>query len=90
MAEAHLFTVTVKFGGREERQHTQTTSEVRIQVVIAAALPPTLGAQSAEIANRSFIKSRAQSFGSTDEGPQVIDPTDRGHFRLLSRGRLDV
>jgi hypothetical protein len=43
--------------GKKERQHTQTTSEGTIQVVIAAALPPTLGAQPVEIANQPFIRA---------------------------------
>jgi hypothetical protein len=41
--------------GKKERQHTQTTLGRTIQAVIAAALPPTLGAQTAAIANQPFI-----------------------------------
>jgi hypothetical protein len=58
MAEAHVFIVTVKFGGREERQHTQTTSDT-VQIVIAAALPPTLSTQSLAIANHPFIEMKS-------------------------------
>jgi hypothetical protein len=86
VVEAHVFTVTVKFGEREERQHTQTTTEDTIQVVIAAALPPTLSAPASAIANQPFIKSRARRFEAMMKVRQLIDGASFGPDVLKAIG----
>ena len=54
MAEAHAITATVECAWEERATTYADDLGGTIQVVIAAALPPTLGSQPVEIANQQF------------------------------------
>jgi hypothetical protein len=49
--------------------------KILIQAVIAAALPPTLGGQSVEIANQPLIRAEHGILETLMTGRKLIDPT---------------
>jgi hypothetical protein len=66
---------TARLERAAKRRRGGDAKEGTVQAVIAAALPPTLGAQSAAIANQPFIMRRTWSFGTLIKGRKLIDTT---------------